>query len=73
MSIIARVKPDKSIGRQVDMTGDWSYLIEFGLGVILIAIILGTELLVHTHALIATATVAAAFGAFLGLVNISRV
>ncbi|EZA47456.1 hypothetical protein X777_15583, partial [Ooceraea biroi] len=55
----------------VDMSGDWSYLIEFGFGIILIVIILGTELLlVITHTLTATVTVAAAFGSFLSLVSL---
>lgn len=71
-SIIVRVKPDKSIGRQVDMSGDWSYLIEFGFGVILIAIVVWIELLVITHTLTAVAIVATVFGTFLSLVNIAR-
>lgn len=71
-SIIACVKLDKSIGRQVDMSGDWSYLIEFGFGVILIAIVVGIELLVIMHMLTAVAIIAAVFGTFLSLVNIVR-
>lgn len=54
------------------MSGDWSYLIEFGFGVILIAIVVGIELLVIMHTLTAVAIVAAVFGTFLSLVNIAR-
>lgn len=70
-SIITRVKLDKSIGRQVDMSGDWSYLIEFGFGVILIVIVIGIELLIIMHTLTAVAIVAAVFGTFLSSVNIT--
>lgn len=52
------------------MSGDWSYLIEFGFGVILIAIVIGVELLVIMHTLTATAIVAAVLATFLSLVNI---
>lgn len=52
------------------MSGDWSYLIEFGFGVILIAIVVGIELLVIMHTLTAVAIIAAVFGTFLSLVNI---
>lgn len=69
--IIAYVKLDKSIGRQVDMSGDWSYLIEFGFGVILIVIVVGIELFVIMHTVTA-AIVAAVFGTFLSLVNVAR-
>lgn len=41
ISIIANVELDKSIFRQVDTSGDWSYLIEFGFGVILIVVVGG--------------------------------
>lgn len=71
-SIITRVKLDKSIGRQVDMSGDWSYLIEFGFGVILIAIVIGIELFVIMRTLTAVAIVAAVFGTFLSSVNIKQ-
>lgn len=53
------------------MSGDWSYLIEFGFGVILIVIIIGIELLIIMHTLTAVAIVAAVFGTFLSLVNIT--
>lgn len=52
------------------MSGDWSYLIEFGFGLILIAIVLGIELLVIMHTLTAAVIVAAVLGTFLSLVNI---
>lgn len=71
-SIITRVKLDKSIGRQVDMSGDWSYLIEFGFGVILIAIVVGIELLVIMRTLTTVTIVAAVFGTFLSSVNIKQ-
>lgn len=71
-SIITHVKLDKSIGRQVDMSGDWSYLIEFGFGVILIVIVVGIELLVIMCTLTAVAIVAAVFGTFLSSVNIKQ-
>ncbi|CAL1676252.1 unnamed protein product [Lasius platythorax] len=54
----------------VDMSGDWSYLIEFGFGVILIAIVVGIELLVIMHTLTAVAIVAAVFGTFLSLISL---
>ncbi|XP_011691566.1 PREDICTED: uncharacterized protein LOC105452290 [Wasmannia auropunctata] len=54
----------------VDMSGDWSYLIEFGFGVILIAIVVGIELLVIMRALTAVAIVAAVFGTFLSSVSL---
>jgi len=51
------------------MSGDWSYLIEFGFGVILIAIVVGIELLVIMHMLHTVAVIAVVFGTFLSLVN----
>jgi len=54
------------------MSGDWSYLIEFGFGVILIAIVVGIELLVIMRTLTAVAIVAAVFGTFLSSVNIKQ-
>ncbi|XP_020279762.1 uncharacterized protein LOC109852736 isoform X2 [Pseudomyrmex gracilis] len=54
----------------VDMSGDWSYLIEFGFGVILIAIVLGIELLVIMHTLTAAVIVAAILGTFLSLISL---
>lgn len=69
---LSRVKLDKSIGRQVDMSGDWSYLIEFGFGVILIAIVVGIELFVIMRTLTSVAIVAAIFGTFLSSVNIKQ-
>lgn len=54
------------------MSGDWSYLIEFGFGVILIVIVVGAELLVIMHTATAVTVVAAVFGTFLSLVNVAR-
>lgn len=54
------------------MSGDWSYLIEFGFGVILIAIVIGIELLVIMRTLTAVAIVAIVLGTFLSSVNIKR-
>ncbi|KYN01007.1 hypothetical protein ALC62_08233, partial [Cyphomyrmex costatus] len=55
----------------VDMSGDWSYLIEFGFGVILIAIVVGIELLVIMRTLhTAVAVIPAVFGTFLSSVSL---
>ncbi|XP_018305090.1 uncharacterized protein [Mycetomoellerius zeteki] len=54
----------------VDMSGDWSYLIEFGFGVILIAIVVGIELLVIMRTLHTVAVIAAVFGTFLSSISL---
>ncbi|XP_018353662.1 PREDICTED: uncharacterized protein LOC108755259 [Trachymyrmex septentrionalis] len=54
----------------VDMSGDWSYLIEFGFGVILIAIVVGIELLVIMRMLHTVPIIAAVFGTFLSSVSL---
>ena len=54
------------------MSGDWSYLIEFGFGVILIAIVVGIELLVIMRMLHTVPIIAAVFGTFLSSVNIKK-
>ncbi|EGI71005.1 hypothetical protein G5I_00114 [Acromyrmex echinatior] len=54
----------------VDMSGDWSYLIEFGFGVILIVIVVGIELFVIMHTLHTVAVFAAVFGTFLSSVSL---
>jgi len=54
------------------MCGNWSYLIEFGLGVMLIAIMLVILLLANTGLPLATVLIALAIGVFFSLVNIAR-